>query len=108
MNNKLLTGARRALFLEIAKHRQISQSQLCALSYARGGDIQRLNHHLMGLEHEGFIEIVHRGKRGKYQYRITKGKGEKMLQYLQDEQTNLSYQEVLFTFGNISLYTLEV
>jgi len=104
MNNKLLTGARKILFLEIAKHRQISQAQLCALTCARGGDIQRLNHHLMGLEHEGFIEIVHRGKRGKYQYRITKGKGEKMREYLwESEPAENPCQKVLFTLAQIPL-----
>ena len=83
MNDKLLTGNRKALFLSIAQNPGISQAQLCASSYASGGELHRINHHLMGLESEGLIVAVFRGKRGQFRYRIAKGKGEKMLHYLQ-------------------------
>lgn len=81
--NKPLTGVRKVLFLKIAESPNISQSQLCAYSRLRGGEVMRINHHLMGLESEGLIKVVARGKRGRYRYQITSGKGKKMLRYLQ-------------------------
>ena len=80
---KPLTGIRKILFSKIATCPNISLSQLCGFSYLRGGDIIRINHHLMGLESEGLIKIVIRGKRGSYRYQITAGKGQRMWNYLQ-------------------------
>lgn len=83
MNDRLLTGVRRVIFLKIAENPRITQAHLCSFTRARGGEINRLNHHLMGLESEGFIEIIFRGKQGQYQFQITRDKGRKMLKYLQ-------------------------
>lgn len=90
MNNKLLTGVRKTIFLIIAEHPHISQAQLCAYTVARGGKVHRLNHHLMGLEDEGFIQIVQRGKRGQFRYKITKSKGKRMLGQLKIKQSLVS------------------
>ncbi|NER31423.1 MAG: hypothetical protein F6J89_28350 [Symploca sp. SIO1C4] len=92
MNDKLLTGVRKILFLTIANNPRITQTQLCALSFSRGGDVHRLNHHLMGLESEGFIRVTHRGKRGQFRYTITKSKGKQMLKYLQQSNPLLRIQ----------------
>ncbi|WP_419547663.1 hypothetical protein [Microcystis sp.] len=81
---KPLTGSKRFLFLQIARYPDIAQSSLCACSRFRGGEVTRVNHHLIGLESEGFIKVAARGKRGSYRYRITTGKGEKMLRSLQE------------------------
>lgn len=86
MNDKLLTGARKQLFLLVAETPLISKADLCAFSWARGGNIQRINHHLCGLLSEGFIRVAHCGKRGKSVYCITKGKGEQMLKFLQQAE----------------------
>jgi hypothetical protein len=83
MNTKILTGVRQKLFLIIAQYTEISQSELCGFSWASGGELIRINHHLMGLESEGFIELTERGKRGDYKYKIARGKGERMLKSLQ-------------------------
>ena len=82
MNDKLLTGVRKNLFLIIAKFPGISLAELCSFSWARGGEMVRINHHLMGLESEGFIQVLERGKRGDYKFAIKKGKGARMHRYL--------------------------
>jgi hypothetical protein len=82
MNTKILTGARQKLFLIIAESREISQSELCAFSFLRGGELTRITHHLMGLEDEGFIELVESSKQGDYKFKIARGKGERMLKSL--------------------------
>lgn len=83
MNNKLLTGVRRLLFIIIARQPGITSAQLCAYSSARGGHLSRLNHHLSGLIDEEFIYMAFRNKRGQSHYQITKHKGKRMLKYLQ-------------------------
>lgn len=83
MNLKLLTGVRKLLFLTILKNPGITKAQLCAFSQARGGNLQRIGHHLMGLESEGFIEASYVKKQGKFGYFIAKGKGKRMLESLQ-------------------------
>jgi predicted transcriptional regulator len=83
VQNRLLTGTRKALFLEIARQPGITTAQLCAYSCARGGSLQRINHHLAGLIDEGFICTSFRDRRGKSHYQITKSKGKRMLKYLQ-------------------------
>lgn len=82
MNTNILTGVRKKLFLLIAKSPGISQSELCSFSWSRGGGLIRINHHLMGLENEGFINLIEKGKPGDYKYKISHGKGEKMLKSL--------------------------
>jgi hypothetical protein len=91
MNNKKLTGMRKILFLKIAESPNISQSQLCSYSRLRGGELTRINHHLMGLESEGFIQVVNRGNRGQYKYKITADKGRKMWSYLQSIEKSKFY-----------------
>ncbi|WP_254566698.1 hypothetical protein [Oscillatoria sp. HE19RPO] len=83
VQNKLLTGTRKLLFLQIAQQPGITSAQLCSNSCARGGNLSRINHHLAGLIDEGFIAISSRNKRGKSHYQITSNKGKRMLQYLQ-------------------------
>lgn len=86
MNDKLLTGNRKALFLAIVQNPGITKAELCAMSCASGGDLSRIDHHLMGLASEGLIVTTFRGKRGRGTYCIAKGKGERMLRYLQKQQ----------------------
>ncbi|WP_199249806.1 helix-turn-helix transcriptional regulator [[Phormidium] sp. ETS-05] len=81
MNNKLLTGTRRELFILIAEQPGITPKQLCGYSWSRGGNIHRINHHLSGLLDEGFIAVTMRKKSPHYQ--ITDSKGQRMLKYLQ-------------------------
>lgn len=88
MNDKLLTGARKQLFLLVSENPGITQAKLCAFSRARGGEIHRINHHLTGLESEGFIRVTRHRSRGKFQYQITKGKGNQMLQFLREVMGN--------------------
>ena len=82
MNTSILTGVRKKLFLLIAESPGISQSELCSLSWSRGGELIRINHHLMGLENEGFINLIEKGRPGHYKYRISNSKGKKMLKSL--------------------------
>jgi hypothetical protein len=86
VQNKLLTGTRKLLFLQIAQQPGITCAQLCSNSCARGGNLSRINHHLAGLIDEGFIGISSRNKRGKSHYQITSTKGKRMLQFLQMAQ----------------------
>ncbi|HIK13501.1 MAG TPA: hypothetical protein IGS52_25120 [Oscillatoriaceae cyanobacterium M33_DOE_052] len=81
MNNKLLTGTRRELFIIIAQQPGITPRQLCSYSSSRGGNIHRINHHLSGLLDEAFIAVTMRKKSPHYQ--ITPSKGQRMLKYLQ-------------------------
>lgn len=82
MNTSPLTGVRKALFLAIAQNPSVSKQKLCAYSRFRGGDLTRIGHHLIGLESEGFIFIVSTGKGGNWKYKITSGKGIRMLEAL--------------------------
>ncbi|MCT7992427.1 hypothetical protein [Laspinema olomoucense] len=88
MQNKLLTGTRKLLFLQIAQQPGITSAQLCSNSCARGGNLSRINHHLAGLIDEGFICTSSRNKRGKSNYQITSTKGKRMLQFLQMTQVD--------------------
>lgn len=83
MNNKLLTGVRRLLFVIIARQPGITSAHLCAYSSARGGHLSRINHHLSGLIDEGFIYAAFRNQHGQSHYQITSRKGKRMLKYLQ-------------------------
>ncbi|MBO0349331.1 hypothetical protein J0895_09465 [Phormidium pseudopriestleyi FRX01] len=91
MQNKLLTGTRKLLFLKIAQQPGITSAQFCSDSCARGGQLSRINHHLAGLIDEGFICISSRNKRSKSHYQITSTKGKRMLKYLQATQLDGEY-----------------
>lgn len=81
----LLTGNRKEIFIRICKNPGISLKELCKYSIKRGGNISRINHHLLGLESEGFIEF-NGGKSAKNStFTISKGKGRKMLDLLQSK-----------------------
>jgi hypothetical protein len=97
MNNKLLTGNRQLLFLTIAENPGICRSQLCAKSRARGGELARINHNLVGLIDEGFIQVTCHHQPGRYQYKITRSKGRQMLKYLQECHKHLAIAPTVCT-----------
>ncbi|WP_017296111.1 hypothetical protein [Geminocystis herdmanii] len=86
--NHILTGNRKEIFLIIAEYPHISIGDLCKFSILRDGGLYRINHHLMGLESEKFIEISGIAKRGGYKFKISSGKGERMLKKLKKTRKN--------------------
>ena len=84
MNTQLLNGVRRKLLLLIAERPGISQAELCGFSWASGGELIRINHHLRGLKDEGWIQLIEQGGRGRSKYKIARGKGERMVKSLRE------------------------
>ena len=82
MSNCILTNVRKELFLIIANNPGITLKEICKFSFCRGGTLSRINHHLMGLENEKFIEIIKWGKSKTLTFKITKIKGQQMLKLL--------------------------
>ncbi|WP_373545655.1 hypothetical protein [Chamaesiphon sp.] len=79
---KPLTNSRRSIFLEVANAKEgITKSKLCQHSVYRGGSINRIPHHLVGLQEEGYIKVT-RSCRKEYLFNISK-KGARMLAILQ-------------------------
>lgn len=81
---KLLTNNRRIIFLAIANAGRITKSQLCQYSIFRGGNINRIPHHLMGLHSEGYIDMS-KIKSNDCLFSVSK-KGAKMLALLPNKQ----------------------
>lgn len=82
MNNYILTSVRKDLFIIIAQNPGITLTELCKFSMQRGGSLYRINHHLMGLENEKYIEIIKGGKSKIMSFKVTKSKGQQMLKAL--------------------------